>query len=87
MQEEKIDEKKCCFYFCYCRFYYFSCYRNNCFSLVNSEETFVYFETDGGTIIQPLSNEGNISKHFLPTPTKEGYIFEGWFKNPNLLFR
>ena len=81
MQEEKIDEKSVVFISAIAGFIILVAIGIIVFSLVNSEETFVYFETDGGTIIQPLANEGNISKHFLPTPTKEGYIFEGWFKN------
>jgi uncharacterized repeat protein (TIGR02543 family) len=38
----------------------------------------VVFDTDGGTIISSVSVEEGHSIEAPPTPTKEGYIFDGW---------
>lgn len=38
----------------------------------------VVFDTDGGTIISSISVEEGHSIEAPPTPTKEGYIFDGW---------
>ncbi|GGH10198.1 InlB B-repeat-containing protein [Paenibacillus segetis] len=41
----------------------------------------VYFETNGGYVIVNLSVENNSRLAELPTPTKEGFTFEGWYKD------
>ena len=57
------------------------------FSLVNSEETFVYFETDGGTIIQPLRTKVIFPSISSPPQPRKVIFLRGGSKIPNLLFR
>src|SRR5690554_1373547 len=45
----------------------------------------IHFETNGGREIAPLATDGK-SVVDLPKPTREGYIFEGWFYD-NYTFR
>lgn len=47
------------------------------------KETIRYtFNTNGGAVISEVEVEQG-SKYVLPTPTKEGYSFEGWYTNEN----
>ncbi|MBN2605347.1 MAG: InlB B-repeat-containing protein [Bacilli bacterium] len=44
-----------------------------------SIEYTIYFETNGGNLIQPIKTDGK-SSALLPTiPLKDGYLFDGWF--------
>lgn len=46
-------------------------------------ECTVTFETDGGTALEPIvATKGD--KVELPAPTKEGHVFQGWYKDAEL---
>ena len=45
----------------------------------------VYFDSDGGNEIDPISREGTEDVGVLPIPKKEGYTFKGWFVNNILI--
>ena len=45
----------------------------------------VYFDSDGGNEIDPISREGTEDVGVLPIPKKEGYKFKGWFVNNILI--
>lgn len=45
----------------------------------------VKFETQGGSGVSNKSVKYNSSFTAPPTPKKDGYLFEGWYTNPNLL--
>ncbi|MBE7050454.1 MAG: hypothetical protein E7394_06730 [Ruminococcaceae bacterium] len=44
----------------------------------------VTFETNGGTHIENQNIKGGTTIAVLPIPVKEGYVFEGWFKDEAL---
>ncbi len=48
----------------------------------------VYFETNGGSYISPRGVVPGRTLSSLPTPTKDGYVFDGWYtdRNCNYLF-
>lgn len=48
------------------------------FALMTTKYT---FNTNGGSKINPIMSSEAIT---LPTPTREGYIFDGWYENENL---
>lgn len=44
----------------------------------------VTFDSQGGTVIDPITNIGKGATITLPEePEKEGYIFDGWYTKPN----
>lgn len=55
---------------------------NGC-EFVTSEVKYT-FETNGGNAIEPIITEEKIT---LQTPTKEGYIFDGWYENKELTIK
>lgn len=58
----------------------FADYTNN----VLSKEVNLYFISEGSTIGIKKAYQGEYINEYLFTPTKEGYTFEGWYKNAEL---
>lgn len=55
---------------------------NMSLSVVPAEKITVSFDSQGGTPCDPVSAAPGYS-FTLPTPTREGYTFMGWFTGPN----
>jgi len=51
---------------------------------ITIDHLILYFETNGGETISPLTITETTPTDALPTPTKEGYEFIGWFLNSEL---
>lgn len=44
----------------------------------------VSFETNGGNYVSPVTVSANSYMRSIPTPTRRGYTFEGWYTDSNL---
>lgn len=56
---------------------------NGCEPTITSINVTFYFETNGGDPIDPIPLDGAINFQ-LPTPIREGYVFDGWFMDEAL---
>lgn len=43
----------------------------------------VTFETNGGNKVDPMKVEKGYALSYLPVPEKEGFVFDGWYKEPS----
>lgn len=43
----------------------------------------VTFETNGGNKVDPMKVEKGCALSYLPVPEKEGFVFDGWYKEPS----
>lgn len=39
----------------------------------------IYFDTNGGTEVEPIKTDGESEISMPDNPTKEGYVFDGWY--------
>ncbi|XFA99121.1 leucine-rich repeat protein [Candidatus Izemoplasma sp. B36] len=51
---------------------------------VSSEST-ITFDTNGGSLIEPITQETGSVIIYPENPVKEGYTFDGWFTEPELI--
>ena len=48
-------------------------------SCTNTIEVTISFESNGGSVVQPITINEETSLQFPDDPTKEGYVFAGWY--------
>ena len=52
------------------------------FFTINRNYT-VTFETNGGTVVNPLTTKKKTKIDNVPYTQKDGFVFDGWFKDSN----
>lgn len=48
-------------------------------SACNNIEVSIYFDSNGGSKVAPVTTTGNTTISIPQNPTKEGFVFVGWF--------
>lgn len=56
-------------------------YDGTVYAIWNEEQTDVMWELNGGKVTEKLPTEITDSEYTIPAPTKEGYVFLGWYDN------
>ncbi len=51
------------------------------FSCTKSKEFTIYFDSNGGTEVSSIITNEQVANFFPVNPTKEGFIFGGWYNN------
>jgi uncharacterized repeat protein (TIGR02543 family) len=53
------------------------------FACMNTIELTISFESNGGSVVESITTDGQHTIQFPEDPTKEGYVFAGWYWDNN----